>query len=267
MAEGFVSKFYLARCTWRDVWDVAESYFNELINRSMIQPIYDKYIYEVRSCKVYDMLLDLIVRRCKENNFLHLVNDPKAVAEVQDEVIRRLTVVGLRDAEDDIEVPITIGQKLSQIRSLNILGKFNWAPLLLEFKFLRVLLLQNYYGGIKIDMTWLNQLSQLSYLNVRVNVLLSCQIRGLRHLETLDLFSSKEISNIALEIEIADVPCLCHLVVPWCTRLPDGIGKLKSLRTLHNFILPINSLESIIGLGQLTALSDLGYIFPKECAP
>jgi hypothetical protein len=35
---------------------------------------------------------------------------------------------------------------------------------------------------------------------------------------------------------------------------------------LSNFIPPINPLESIIGMGQLTALSELGFIFPKGCA-
>jgi hypothetical protein len=66
---------------------------------------------EVSSCRVHDMLLDLIVRRCKEDNFLHLVNEPEAVAEVQDEIIRQLTVVGFTDIEDD-RVPITLGQNL-----------------------------------------------------------------------------------------------------------------------------------------------------------
>jgi hypothetical protein len=64
VAEGFVSN-----STGQDVWDVAESYFNELVNRSMIQPIYDEYNFKVSSCRVHDMLLDLIMRRCKEDNF------------------------------------------------------------------------------------------------------------------------------------------------------------------------------------------------------
>ena len=36
VAEGFVSN-----SSGQDVWDVAESYFNELVNRSMIQPSYE----------------------------------------------------------------------------------------------------------------------------------------------------------------------------------------------------------------------------------
>jgi hypothetical protein len=148
VAEGFVSN-----SSGQDVWDVAESYFNELVNRSMIQPIYDDYNIEVSSCRVHDMLLDLIVRRCKEDNFLHLVNEPEAVAEVQDEVIRRLTIDGLKDLEDNIIVPIRLSQNLSQIRSVTILGKSNWTPLLLGFKFLRVLFLRSNPDETIIDMT------------------------------------------------------------------------------------------------------------------
>ena len=184
---------------------------------------------------------------------------------MQDEVIRRLTIVGLMtDIEDDIKVPITLGQNISQIRSLAILGKSNWTPLLFEFKFLRVLFLDSYNSKIKINMNCINQLSQLRYLNVRGDVMLPCQIRGLRHLETLDL--SIMASNIALEI--ADMPRLSHLVMSCSMRLPDGnIGKLNLLHTLHTLYLQTNPLESVIGMGQLTCLSDLRFTFPKGCAP
>ena len=70
-------------------------YFNELVNRSMIKPIYFGVNTRIAGCRVHDMLLELIVRRCKEDNFLSLVDDPQAVVEVQDKVIRRLNVVGL----------------------------------------------------------------------------------------------------------------------------------------------------------------------------
>jgi hypothetical protein len=139
VAEGFVSK-----STGQDVWDVAESYFNELVNRSMIQPAYNEYIVEVSSSRVHDMLLDLILKRCKEDNFLHLVNDPKAMAQVKDQGIRRLIVVGLRDVKDDTKLTISTSQNLSQIRSLTISENSNWKPPLLDLKFLRVLSLQRY---------------------------------------------------------------------------------------------------------------------------
>ena len=49
------------------------SYFNQLINRSMIQPIYDS-IGEVYACRVHDMVLDLICNLSHEAKFVNLLD-------------------------------------------------------------------------------------------------------------------------------------------------------------------------------------------------
>ncbi|CAL5004584.1 unnamed protein product [Urochloa decumbens] len=260
VAEGFVSD-----SSGQDIWDVAESYFNELVNRSMIQPIYDDFVLRtISGCRVHDMLLELIVRRCKEDNFLSLVSDKQAMVEVQEKVIRRLNVVGLQGTKDDKVAVNTVGN-VAWIRSLAILGELNWIPSLLEFKFLRVLSLHvSYRHDGAIDLTVINQLSQLRYLMVEGdcrNIMLPFQIQGLRLLETFDFSRTFNYSSISLEI--VDAPHLSHLIMPWGTRLPDWIGKMKSLRTLRGFSLPVDSLESIIGLGELTALSELHLVYPN----
>lgn len=63
--------------------------------------------------------------------------------------------------------------------------------MLLEFKCLRVLFVQKFGHEIKINMTCINQFSQLRYLNVGGHVWPPSQIRGLRLLETLDLSSNR----------------------------------------------------------------------------
>jgi hypothetical protein len=197
---------------------------------------------------------------------------------VQDKVIRRLNVVGLGGTEDG-KVTITNGVNLTHIRSLTILGRSNWIPFLLEFKFVRVLSLDLYsFAGheifvdreMTIDLTVINQLLQLRYLKIHVdsnsiNITLPCQIRGLRLLETLDLSG---IFGPRISSEIVEAPHLSHLVMSLLDAmiLPDWIGKVKSLRTLRGFILSLDPLESIVGLGQLTALSDLMLGFPQRCA-
>uniref|UniRef100_J3MR67 Disease resistance protein winged helix domain-containing protein n=1 Tax=Oryza brachyantha TaxID=4533 RepID=J3MR67_ORYBR len=45
------------------------SYFNELISRLLIQPVQNDYMYSW-GCRVHDMMLDLILSRCKEENFI-----------------------------------------------------------------------------------------------------------------------------------------------------------------------------------------------------
>ncbi|CAO2190150.1 unnamed protein product [Urochloa humidicola] len=260
VAEGFVSN-----SGGEDIWDVAESYFSELLNRSMIQPTYEGNISGVVSrCRVHDMLLELIVTRCKEDNFLSLLNDPRAMmVEVRDKAIRRLNVVGSRGTKDD-KVVATTAVNLGHIRSLSILGQSNWMPSLLECKFLRVLSLQfSYETHMEIDLTVINQLSQLRYLAVSGDgerIMLPSQIRGLQLLETLDLSG---ICRCGTSFEIVDAPRLSHLAVPWDMRLPAWIGKVKSLRNLSWFNLPLDSLEGIIGLGELTALSVLNLRLPQ----
>ncbi|WVZ95544.1 hypothetical protein U9M48_041296 [Paspalum notatum var. saurae] len=261
VAEGFVSN-----SDGQDVWDVAKSYYNELANRSLIQPNYDENIFyslPIPSCRVHDMLLELIVKRCKEDNFLSLKNDdPHAEPSGQDKVIRRLTVVGFGDAVRNV----------SQIRSLAMLGS-NRMPPLLELKFVRVLHLElERVGGKGIELADINRLSQLRYLVVTSGfstlVVLPHQIKGLRFLETLD-FSGVFIRG-DYSFEIIDAPRLSHLKAPKPMRLllPDRIGMFKMLHTLRGFILPpMDSLENIIGLGELAALSDLEFVSPRRCAP
>ena len=67
VAEGFVRNRH-----GQYSYDVARSYFNELINRSLIQPE-STNCGEVVSCRVHDMMLYLILHRCEEDNFITVV--------------------------------------------------------------------------------------------------------------------------------------------------------------------------------------------------
>ncbi|CAM0947994.1 unnamed protein product [Alopecurus aequalis] len=64
IAEGFVSSSH-----GPGLDDVAKSYFNELINRSLIQAE-DTFSGEVTSCRIHDMMLDLILSKGAEDNFV-----------------------------------------------------------------------------------------------------------------------------------------------------------------------------------------------------
>jgi hypothetical protein len=113
-----------------------------------------------------------------------------------------------------------------------------------------------------VDLTGINHLSLLRYLKVigggrKGMVLLPSEIGGMRLLETWDISGLLSIgSGQALEIVVDDMRRLSHVSVPLYEgiRLPDGIGKAKSLVTLDGFSL---AEESISGLGELTALSEL----------
>jgi len=69
IAEGFIH----CENQGKSLFEIGESYFNELINRYMIQPIFDPYdkVYE---CRVLDMVLDLIRSLSSEANFVTISN-------------------------------------------------------------------------------------------------------------------------------------------------------------------------------------------------
>ena len=64
IAEGFVRVKH-----GLDLEEAAENCLNELINRSMIEPCFNAH-GEVQACQVHDLMLDLIISKCKKENLL-----------------------------------------------------------------------------------------------------------------------------------------------------------------------------------------------------
>ncbi|CAO2200285.1 unnamed protein product [Urochloa humidicola] len=244
--------------------DMAERYFNELVNRSVIQPEYDEpecdVEGEVIGCKVHDMMLDLILRRCAEDNFITLFHDGREVAESSRYTnIRRLSVYWRR--LEDCRIPITLSSRLSHLRCLTMFGTSECIPPWSEFKFLRVLYIEISRPGIRLVLTDISELFLLRSLKVFLNgyyqtsIVLPDKIRTLRYLEGLELPLN---SNYNIPSDVGDLPCLSHLYVPSSSSaLPEGIGKAKSLRTIRGFCLLESSSQSIEGLGQHTNMEEL----------
>uniref|UniRef100_A0A8I6XZB9 Disease resistance R13L4/SHOC-2-like LRR domain-containing protein n=1 Tax=Hordeum vulgare subsp. vulgare TaxID=112509 RepID=A0A8I6XZB9_HORVV len=107
------------------------------------------------------------------------------------------------------------------------------------------------------DLTAIGQLFQLRYLKVSAasgSIELPTEIRGLVHLETLDI-DCRTAQNIPSDIVM--LRRLSHLIFPRDTGLPNGIGNMKSLRTLRCYCMGKTSLHDIVGLGELTNLREL----------
>ncbi|XP_062201837.1 disease resistance protein RGA5-like isoform X2 [Phragmites australis] len=250
VAEGFISKAH-----GMDLEEVAKSYFNELINRSMIQPLKTDYNGEVLSCRVHDMMLDLILHKSREENFISVIDDIQDMTGQHDK-IRRLSL-HLDGAIDD---KVVRSVQLSQTRTLAIFGTSSDLPPFVPFNHLRVLRIEISVGSgnsALLDFNALCHLFQLRYLKISGDghtIRLSSNIGGLLQLETLQL------EGVRLEefpSDFVHMSRLLHLIVPVWTKLPDGIGNMKSLRTLHCFDLGMNSQDNIKGLGELTNLTDL----------
>ncbi|KAL6659046.1 hypothetical protein ACP70R_003086 [Stipagrostis hirtigluma subsp. patula] len=253
IAEGFVHRLH-----GQDLEDVATSYFNELINRSLIQPARNEY-GEVVSCRVHDMILDLILSRCTEDNFINVTYKQEEMGGPHEYKVRRLLLdLRLGDGGDGT-ISETTATRLSQVRSLQLFGgSLSVLPLC---KYLRVLMLTLPYTGRvpnerRVDLTAVGELFLLRYLKVEVEgsiiLELPTKIRRLRNLATLHLCG---LSKISLPSDIVHLPHLSTLIVPGSTRLPSGIGNVKSLCTLWRF--SVFGMENIKDLAELTNLKHL----------
>ncbi|OQU79710.1 hypothetical protein SORBI_3008G184900 [Sorghum bicolor] len=259
IAEGFICKV-----RGMDLEDIAKSYFNELINRSLIQPTDTNCNGEVMSCKVHDMMLDLILHKSQQENFVTVIDDVEGMTGQQDK-IRRLS----------LNLDGTVGERvpgcvqLSQTRTLAIFGTSSYLPPFQLFKYLRVLGIEitvRSYPLLSLDFTKICHLFQLRSLKIIAKghtVVLPSKIGSMQQLETFEIKAgiklSKGQSFRELPSDIVHLSRLLHLIVPSGIMLPNGISNMKSLRTLHCFGLH-NSPNSIKGLGELTNLTSLKII-------
>ncbi|VAI53106.1 unnamed protein product [Triticum turgidum subsp. durum] len=250
IAEGFVCSSHGS-----DLNDVAESYFNELVNRSMIQPR-RTYYGQVLSCRLHDMMLDLILSKSTENNFISVAYNYEDMSTLHscENKVRRLSLQSSAGgATSD-----TLTTSMPQVRSYAWFGESQYTPPLSQFKYLRVLTFEfPYYWKTTVDLTAIGHLFLMRYLKVLAllaGVALPAEIQGLVHLQTLDI-SCQPTQSFPL-----DISCLAnlfHLNLPRCVALPEGIKKMKSIRTLRCWDMSKSLLNDIKGLGELTNLREL----------
>ncbi|PNT65859.1 disease resistance protein RPP13 [Brachypodium distachyon] len=254
VAEGFVSGPHGA-----DLEEVAKSYFNELINRSMIQPGKENMYGEVDYCRVHDLMLDLILSKCTENNFLSAAHGYEEMERMHgcNYKIRRLSLSLSAGgaATPGLTAPAT---SLSQVRSFARFGDSKYTPPLCLFEYLRVLVFEfSGYLDMTIDLSAIGHLFLLRYLKVSAesaSINLPVEVKGLVHLETLEMSC---LSAQSLPSDVVCLPNLFRLILRCDNGLPQGIRNMKSIRTLHCFGMWKSSVEDIKGLGELTTLRDL----------
>uniref|UniRef100_A0ACD5Z6T7 Uncharacterized protein n=1 Tax=Avena sativa TaxID=4498 RepID=A0ACD5Z6T7_AVESA len=227
VAEDFVSNLY-----GKDMEVAAKSYFNELINRSLIQPERTEH-GELVSCRVHDMMLDLILGKCAEDNFITVECNHK---EMEREhgwkyKARRVSSNSIGRAAADESPSGTFDSRLRQVRLLAQFGESKYILHILPFKYLRAIFFE-ISGEMcpwKVDLTAISQLIQLRYLKVSGGryINLPNEMQGLVHLETM------EFNCFSLDVpsDIVHLPRLAHLIVAKWKHLPEGIRNMKSLLT------------------------------------
>ncbi|XP_037449172.1 disease resistance protein Pik-2-like isoform X2 [Triticum dicoccoides] len=178
IAEGFIHKegIYTA-------YEVGVRFFNELINRSLIQPV-KKGGYMGKSCRVHDIILDFIVSKSIEENFVTFVGVPSLTTMTQGKV-RRISMQV--EGKGDSILPMSL--ILSHVRSFNVFVNTVNIHSMMDFKHLRVVdfgrnsLLENYH------LANVGRLIHLRYLSIYRTAVseLPEQIGHLQCLEMLDM--------------------------------------------------------------------------------
>uniref|UniRef100_N1QU93 Disease resistance protein RPP13 n=1 Tax=Aegilops tauschii TaxID=37682 RepID=N1QU93_AEGTA len=241
VAEGFV---HVSTNGLLDAVDVAEKYFKELINMCMIQPWRISYNNEVLSCRVHDIILDMMRSKSSKENFIHVIDGSK----VEMGEIRRASV-HYNDKKDTTILETINKGSLSHVRSV-LLCRSSLLPYFLDFKYVRVLHLEHKYSlNNYLDLTGISGLFLL-----RCELKLPNKIEELQQLETIDIRVGKLREYPS---DIVSLPQLSHLS-SMGTMLPDGIDRLKSLCTLQGVDMFKSSVENIKGLSKLTNLRELG---------
>ena len=252
IAEGFIQSGKQGQT----LLEVGESYFNDLINRSMIQPMYDWYSGSIQGCRVHDMGLDLICSLSNEDNFVTVLNGTENTSPSN--TIRRLS---LQNGKDNHSMTWAT-KSLQQVRSVFVFpSALDSMPALDSFRVTRVLDLQGCNLSQSYSLKHLGKLFHLRYLGLRGTGIAEIpeEIGNMSSLQTLDVKRNK-IS--CLPPTVIQLRNLMFLYIDWSTRLPNGIGNMTCLETL---LLRIDdsTLDITEEIGQLLELRLLRIVLDK----
>jgi disease resistance protein RPM1 len=219
IAEGFIDGKQGTR-----LFDLGERYFNNLINRSLIQ-VEETWDGKVLGCRVHDMVLDLMRKLSFEENFIALLDDNVEGTPAPSSVHRLAhhhRILGHINSE-------AMATGMEKVRSYTaFMCCIDNRDQFSRFKLLRVLdiLECSFKEGCHLE--HLGDLLHLRYLGIR-----RCQgipelpeqIGNLKLLQTLDV-------DVRLPASIVQLTKLVRLCAEH-THAPYGIGNLTSLEVLR----------------------------------
>lgn len=250
IAEGFIEYD-----GGRSLFGVGESYFAELINRSMIQPVEVGDRDSVDGCRVHGAVLHLLRYLAREENFVTLLID-----NMLSSGRGRPRRLALQGNNEDHTLQTNID--LANVRSFNAsMCSANMMPLLSGFKFLRVLALEHCPSIKSYHLKYVGKLFLLRYLGL-VGAPISELPDGIGELEFLQTLDLRETGIQELPRSICRLRKLMCLCVDSTASLPSGIGNLVALEDLRLY--SVSTLHFVKDeLGQLTKLRILEIRFEE----
>uniref|UniRef100_N1R0I2 Disease resistance protein RPM1 n=1 Tax=Aegilops tauschii TaxID=37682 RepID=N1R0I2_AEGTA len=205
IAEGFIITTGKSRAE-----EVGNSYFDELINRSLIQSVKVNIEGTVKSCRVHDIIRDVMLSICRDENFVCSTWD-KATGVAGDN-FRHVAYEGSWCPNKGLD--------WSHVRSLTVFGErpIKPAPSVCspDFRMLRVLDL--YDASFEItqkDINTIGSLLHLKYVNVGSS------------------YAGSDIQKLPRSIGKLHGLLSLDITGGYVTSLPTDITKLQSLRSLR----------------------------------
>jgi hypothetical protein len=247
IAEGFVSEKQ-----GLSVEDVADTCFKQLIERKMMRPVEHNSNGSVKSCRVHDMVLEYIISKAAEENFITVVGSHWSMS-TSSKKVRRLTIHG----SDPKRAKNVDSMNLSHVRSLTVFENLDK----LHFKsfktgIVQVLDLEGCKGFRESDanVSDICEMILLKYLSLRKTDIknLPNNISKLKYLETLDV---RETEVKQLPTTVGQLERITNILGgdkrrQRTLKLPKELkGTMKSLRIL-------SGVEIVEGS---TAASDFSY--------
>ncbi|GJN38333.1 hypothetical protein PR202_gb27363 [Eleusine coracana subsp. coracana] len=254
IAEGFVSEKH-----GQSIEELAETYFNQLIRRKMVRATKHSSNGKVKTCQVHDMVLEYIISKSSEENFITVVGGHWLMPTPRNKV-RRLSMHN----SDAKHVKDTIGKiNLSHVRSVTIFGSLDQlSSLSFNFGIVQVLDLQGCKGFKKHHVKAISKMLLVKFLNLRGTDIkeLPSKIGRLKYLETLDI---RETNVRELPDSIVELEKICNILggnkhTRETLKLPKEIGKkpMKSLRILSGIEI-VGESSAMLDLHEYTALKKL----------
>ncbi|VAH41005.1 unnamed protein product [Triticum turgidum subsp. durum] len=229
IAEGFVCEKQ-----GLSVEDVAEIYFNHLITRKIIRPVEHSSNGKVKKFIVHDMVLEHVVAKASEENFITVVGGNWLMPPPSSKV-RRLSLQG----SDSKHEKDTEKMNLSHVRSLTMFGCLNNQLPSHSFKFgiVQVLDLQECKGFKHHHMKEICEMLLLKYLSLRGTEIqcLPKEVGNLVNLETLDI---RETDIVRMPKTVCQLGHLVNILggnkkTHTALKLPEELNKKKKMKALR----------------------------------
>ncbi|KAF7046450.1 hypothetical protein CFC21_055476 [Triticum aestivum] len=137
LVRRWISEGFISENRGQSQQEAAENCFYELINRNLIQAVDICYDGKVRACRVHAMMLELIISKSAEDNFVTVIGSGQTGLVNHHGSIRRLSVQHI----DQNLASVLANEDLSHVRSLTVTSSscIKHLPSFASFQNLRVL--------------------------------------------------------------------------------------------------------------------------------